>query len=267
MTLTEAPSRRGRYLTLVLSLALGTTSLADAQEPRFDVEPRCPPALLTADSLIAQVERTDVRAEGATSAPGGRSVWSVVEKPFTAVDSCPRFRPGVQPRVAALRLLDFALDEAGPDAAPDVLYALSVAFATRPEIVGPLPVDRLVEGLADAATEGARNGALRVLMRHVPHEPRAREAILRLARAQEGPPAWPDLPWTIVDWVRGRSSDADVTIADALRAEPSRLMNPRVRWWAVCGPAASQYHGRFPQEGDLDDPCHPAHMPPVLPSG
>ncbi len=269
LTMMRSPPRL--WIRLLFGAAAGASSVllpaeAEGQIRPVEVETRCPAAVLTVDSVIAEIEA--IAAAPARDRPDrrGQQTWETVRRPFTAAEPCPRFRPDVEPRDAAARLLQHALETESPMVAGQALFGLSFAYGQRPDL-GPPPIATLSEALATGRTSRARGTSLELLIRWSTVHPEARAIVMEWARAEVGPPAWPELPWEVLQSVRGSPDAGRLAIAEAITAEPERLRNPRVRWWAVCGPASGQYYHRIPQEGDQDDPCHPVHMPQVLPGG
>ncbi|TVR67285.1 MAG: hypothetical protein EA422_00550 [Gemmatimonadales bacterium] len=143
-----------------------------------------------------------------------------------------------------------------------MLGGLSVAYAVADDL-GPLPIELLADAVASGRTDGARGYAMNLLIRWSADDPAARDAVLHWGRAEIGPPAWPDLPAVLFQWVRNSPHDYQEALGAALAAEPALLRNPRVRWMAECEERARVFQGRFTSPEERQDPCHPANMPPA----
>jgi hypothetical protein len=154
-----------------------------------------------------------------------------------------------------IRLLEYGRDHEDQTMAARVIDVATWVAYYQAEELGWTPTDFLFRTIETGRTEGARGQALwRLISRAT--DPAIRGRLLALARAPVGPPAWRDLPVSLVESLTLPGPDGAVRMLwDDIHQAPELVRHPLARWLVECG---SEHRGPVPR----DDPCHPRNAPP-----
>lgn len=183
----------------------------------------CPEPYHTVESLTALLQR--MAWEGAPNIGG------LVSRALSpgGPPSCPALSEGIDLAEAADALVRFVAAENDPALNLEFYEGLIVAVR-RSQRVGGRPILPL-DALSDAV-ENTTSGSVVYTLGRLADLPQVRSYLLRMMRAERGPPSRPDLPEGLARFFSRWQSQVDEELRREFSRAPEQVRNPRARCWA-----------------------------------
>jgi hypothetical protein len=208
-----------RVLWILGMVLVGAVGVGPGEASAQDIS--CAPPRYTEEQMLERLVRLGEAPDG-----GSRVHGQIVSR-MVPLSGCAFIPPVEDPEALMVRLVDLAASEGSPGLADGVFTAVAVLSQRQQDPIAP-PLDALVAAVETGRTQPVRGLALWRVLRFG-DKPEVRSQVLDWARAERGPPEFPDLPDRVYRNLNMGGIPGGSEALEELSSDPGAIQNPAVR--------------------------------------